>query len=234
MSPIDLNAKFPELRPIQSVPSLWSVNGCGLFFHGRRDDDEETGSYIQTHCLCLVGIPILALGAYRVADADDGKYILGREPLSILARALNAMVLLAGLWLGRLLWLVGVHPDARRTSPARSWRRPTSWRPRARWPRPRRLCQEVAQGPGPSARTADAVRRVTALLDHPAARVSASEQAGVLQVAAALQRTGHWSEPPRPSMPKGRRWWIRTARPTRRGHWRSWKSSLRWPPEATT
>ncbi len=100
MSPIDLNAKFPELRPIRSVPSLWSVNGCGLFFYGRRDDDLETGSYIQSHCLCLVGIPILALGAYRVADSDDGKYILGREPLSFLARAFNAMVLLAGLWLG--------------------------------------------------------------------------------------------------------------------------------------
>ena len=63
-------------------------------FYGRRDDDEETGSYIQTHCLCLVWVPILALGAYRVAESADGKDVLGREPLSTLARAVNAMVLM--------------------------------------------------------------------------------------------------------------------------------------------
>ena len=74
--------------------------GCGLLLRGRRDFDEETQSYIETHCLCILGIPILAYGAYRIVDAPDGGYILGREPLSILARALSAFVLLAGLGAG--------------------------------------------------------------------------------------------------------------------------------------
>ncbi len=198
MSPIDLNAKFPELRPIESVPRLWSVNGCGLIFYGRRDDDEETGSYIQTHCVCLVGIPILALGAYRVAEAEDGKYILGREPLSILARALNAMVLLMGLALvGSYGW--SAYTNRRNYIAGRSWRRWTSSVGHGRKVAEVRtaLCQEVAMGDGLAGPDgAAAIRRVTALLDHPAAGVSGDEQAGVLQVAAALQRTGHWSDPP--------------------------------------
>jgi predicted negative regulator of RcsB-dependent stress response len=203
MSPIDLNAKFPELRPIRSVPRLWSVNGCGLLFHGRRDSDEETGSYIQSHCVCLLGIPILALGAYRVAEADDGKYILGREPLSIRARAFNAMVLLVVLGLGGYYgW------SAYTRTPAYIARQKLEQADRlasaGKVAEAARLCQEIAQGPGPSDRTADAVRRVNALLDHPAARASAAEQAGVLQVAAALRRTGHWSETPEALYARGK------------------------------
>ena len=102
MSPIDLQAKFPELRPIQSVPNRWSVLGCGPLFYGCRDYDEETGSFIQTHCLCLVWIPILALGAYRVMETDEGPTILGRVPLSTLAQTFTALGIVLGVYCG---WL---------------------------------------------------------------------------------------------------------------------------------
>ncbi|MEX0703863.1 MAG: hypothetical protein WD069_17320 [Planctomycetales bacterium] len=90
---IDLNEKFPEMRPVGSPPSLWTINGVGLSIYGRRDYDEETGTYVKTHALCCVFVPVFALGAYRVADAQRGWYFLGREPLSGLAKAWNWMVI---------------------------------------------------------------------------------------------------------------------------------------------
>ena len=120
MDEFDLKARFPELEPIQSLPSFWHFMGCGMLLRGRRDFDEETQSYIQTHCLCILGIPILAYRAYRLADAPHGKYILGREPLSILARAFSTFVLLAAAW-GRAGCTAGKHtPSRRRTSRTRS------------------------------------------------------------------------------------------------------------------
>ncbi len=65
---IDLESKFPDLRPINSSPSLGTLNGCGLMLYGGRDHDVETGTYIKTHCFTLIFVPILALRSFRVAD----------------------------------------------------------------------------------------------------------------------------------------------------------------------
>ena len=89
----DWKARFPELRPIESVPLLWSVEGCGLRFYGRRDDDEETGSYVQTYGLCLLGIPVWNLGAYLFAEFSYGYDVVGRLPLSRPARTGNAALI---------------------------------------------------------------------------------------------------------------------------------------------
>lgn len=40
-------------------------------------------------------VPVLALRAYRVADAEHGWYFIGREPLSGFARMWNVLVLAA-------------------------------------------------------------------------------------------------------------------------------------------
>ncbi|MDP6357110.1 MAG: hypothetical protein QF473_18495, partial [Planctomycetota bacterium] len=72
---------------------MFSINGCGLSVCGNRDYDAETGTYIKTHCICLVFIPVLALGAYRVADAETGGwYFIGKVPLSVFARFWNMLI----------------------------------------------------------------------------------------------------------------------------------------------
>jgi hypothetical protein len=93
MPDIDLAEKFPDMRPIRSVPTLSTVNGFGATLIGSRDYDEETGTYVKTHCICLLFIPLIALGAYRVADAQGGGwYFLGKVPLSRRARIWNGLL----------------------------------------------------------------------------------------------------------------------------------------------
>jgi tetratricopeptide (TPR) repeat protein len=103
----ELEQRFPNMRPIRSMPTLSTVNGIGCMLIGGRDHDPETGTYIKTHAFCLLFVPLLNLGAYRVANAPQGGwYFIGREPLSGLARAWNWMVLclvLGGIGLG--LWI---------------------------------------------------------------------------------------------------------------------------------
>ena len=187
MDEFELKAKFPELEPIPSLPSFWHFFGCGMLLRGRRGFDEETQSYIQTHCLCILGIPILAFRAYRIVDAPKGKYILGREPLSIPARAFSMFVLLAALVAGGIYgW------DAYTTSPSYIARQMLTQADllaaAGKLAESARLCREVAVGPAsPAEEAALAIERIAKLLDHPAARESAPEQAGVLEVAVALR-----------------------------------------------
>src|SRR5262249_46444483 len=81
MAEFNLEEKFPNLRLIQSPPSLHTINGIGTTIYGARDHDPETGTYVKTHWFCVLFIPVLALGAYRVADAERGWYFIGKEPL---------------------------------------------------------------------------------------------------------------------------------------------------------
>jgi hypothetical protein len=109
MTDIDLAERFPNMRPCKKSPSLHLMNGCGLTVYGRRDYDEETGTYVKTHAFCLLFVPLVALGSYRVADApEEGWYFIGKEPLSGLAKLWN--YLLVGGALTAIGWvLVGNH-----------------------------------------------------------------------------------------------------------------------------
>jgi hypothetical protein len=98
MAKVDLQTKFPWMKPVKSAPALYRINGCGVGMYGSRNADEETGTYVSTWCLALVFVPVLCLRAYRVArHANGGWYFLGREPLSGLAKAFNVLVLLGVL-----------------------------------------------------------------------------------------------------------------------------------------
>lgn len=93
-----LEERFPEMQPGSGAPTLFLINGCGLTCYGARDRDPETSTYVKTQVLALVLVPLLALRAYRVADASGGGwFFLGRVPLSRLARAWNALVLAGAL-----------------------------------------------------------------------------------------------------------------------------------------
>jgi hypothetical protein len=110
MSDVDFSQKFPNMRPIRSAPSLQTINGVGLSIYGRRDYDAETGTYVKTQCFCVLFIPVIAIAAYRVADAQQGWYFIGKVPLSPLAKVWNCLLLsfIVGL-IGRHFWLERVH-----------------------------------------------------------------------------------------------------------------------------
>jgi hypothetical protein len=92
--------------------------GTGLGLTGKRDVDAQSGTYIKTRVLCFSSIPILFLEAYRVLDWERGLkqasdpndrnetaaivrqchligpwYVIGKEPLSMLAKTWNAAVI---------------------------------------------------------------------------------------------------------------------------------------------
>jgi len=92
-----LAIRFPEMKPVRRQPRLFSINGIGTIMYGMRSRDRESGTYVKTHCLCFVFLPILALGAYRVAKVagHDGWFLLGKVPLSRLARFWNCGVLIS-------------------------------------------------------------------------------------------------------------------------------------------
>lgn len=98
--------KNRRAAPVTKAPSLFTLNGVGVSIYGSRDRNPEDQSHVKTRCLCLVFVPLLALDAWRVIDAPQGRgwYFLRREPLSPFARGWNKTVavlaLLLGLWLG--------------------------------------------------------------------------------------------------------------------------------------
>ncbi len=75
--------RFPDLNTKESEPTLLRFNGCGLSFFGKRDYDPETRSYVITHYIYLLFIPLIPIGAYRVIEAKNGEWhILGKVPMT--------------------------------------------------------------------------------------------------------------------------------------------------------
>jgi hypothetical protein len=98
--------RFPEMRPIDSPPQLSTIYGIGTTVIGSRDHDPETGTYVKTMVFSVLFVPLLALRAYRVADAiEGGWYFLGKVPLSRFARCWNVFLplLIAGI-VGYFVW----------------------------------------------------------------------------------------------------------------------------------
>jgi len=102
---IYLQIKYPEMRPVSSMPSMFSVHGIGTVFYGSRDLEPVLGTYVTTQCFCFILIPIFALQSFRVARHDSGYAVIGKVPLSRLAKAWNLLIPIAvsaligfGLW----------------------------------------------------------------------------------------------------------------------------------------
>ncbi len=88
-----LKEKFPEMRPTNGAPAMFTLNGVGTKLYGERDYDDETGTHVATLCVVVLFIPVFMLSAYRVARAGGRKwYFLGKVPLSGLARSYNYAV----------------------------------------------------------------------------------------------------------------------------------------------
>ena len=97
-----LQMKYPEMRPVGSVPTLQTVHGIGTTFYGSRDLDRPTGTFVKTQCFSVLFVPILALKSYRVARCGTGWTLIGRVPLSRFAKTWNILFLCAVL--GSIGW----------------------------------------------------------------------------------------------------------------------------------
>jgi hypothetical protein len=93
------------MRPVRSAPWLFNVHGVGCGLYNERDRDPPTGTVVKTHCLCLIFVPILALGAYRVYPRGTGWTLIGKVPLSRFARWWNVLFVLGvAAWIGLAVW----------------------------------------------------------------------------------------------------------------------------------
>ncbi len=72
-----------DLEPIQSAPSLYTMNGFGVTLYGNTDKNPSDGSYMATYYLVFFFIPVLPLARYRVIPTGGGYRFLGKGPLRV-------------------------------------------------------------------------------------------------------------------------------------------------------
>jgi tetratricopeptide (TPR) repeat protein len=90
-----LQMKYPEMKPVGAAPTLQTVHGIGTCFYGARDHDRATGTYVKTQCFCAFFFPLVAMKSYRVRSQGSGWNLIGRVPLSRLAKTWNIAVVCA-------------------------------------------------------------------------------------------------------------------------------------------
>jgi thioredoxin-like negative regulator of GroEL len=180
--------KYPDLKPITAPPSLYTVNGLGCTVYGGRDFDEETSTYVKTHCLSFLHVPLVNLAAYRVADAPNGGwYFLGRVPLTTAARLWNVFLLFAVLaTAGAVAW--NIHTRSPNYLAARKMDEADQLAADGRLAPAARLYREVAEGENKY--RADAIAGIKKLLDERVSQAAPADAAGAFAVAVDLRR---WS-----------------------------------------
>lgn len=75
---------FDDLEPVTKTPSLFTINGIGFRFMGHSDYDPGTDSYMTTHYLTFLYIPLLPLRRYRVMSDGNLYRFLGQAALRTL------------------------------------------------------------------------------------------------------------------------------------------------------
>lgn len=90
---------YEGVEPINSAPTLSSINGVGFTLYGSSDHDQGSGSYISTYYFILIGIPLFPIARYRVIPFDRGYRFLGKVPL----RTFDKLHIAA--FIGAMLWI---------------------------------------------------------------------------------------------------------------------------------
>lgn len=94
------NRVFGAMKPIDSAPALYTLNGCGTTIYGSRDEDAATGSHIATLYFVLLFIPIFPIASYRVIPRGGNSWsFLGRVPFADREKWHVAICILAVLYL---------------------------------------------------------------------------------------------------------------------------------------
>jgi predicted Zn-dependent protease len=179
----ELARRFPDMKSITAPPGLSTINGIGTTVVGRRDYDPETGTYVKTYVFCVLFIPIFTLAAYRVADAGQGWYFLGKVPLSRFARFWNSgvVLLIAGL-AGWIAWTSHTHTPEYQAG--RKLAEADGLAATGEQGRAAEVYRDVIVGR--SAKSEEARQKLTALLDDPGLRPD--QAAGVYRVGLELAR----------------------------------------------
>jgi hypothetical protein len=100
-----MRKRFPDLIPIENVPSLKMINGIGFSVLGERDYDQLTNTYITTVFLFVLFIPVFAFGSFRVTEVSHQLYqFYGRVPMSRRVRIWNWIMLTVIASLVILIW----------------------------------------------------------------------------------------------------------------------------------
>lgn len=188
---LNLSDRFPEMRPVSGVPALWTVNGIGTTMYGERDLDGHTQTYIKTLCLTVLFVPLFCLSAYRVADAEDGGwYFLGKEPLSMLSKIWNALVVFAGVAVvGGIFW--SGYVGSAEYQAGQEFDRAEESLEFGEVVTAAEVYRDL--GTGTSSYKSKAAQRFVALFDGPLDRATMSEAAEVFAMAVELQQAGQES-----------------------------------------
>ncbi|GEO42600.1 hypothetical protein SAE02_67480 [Skermanella aerolata] len=72
---------FGNLAPIDSAPSLRTINGFGFAAYGNTDYDQNSGSYMATYYFVALFLPLFPICRYRVISTGNGFRFLGKAPL---------------------------------------------------------------------------------------------------------------------------------------------------------
>ena len=178
-----LAKKFPELQSGKK-PGLGSVNGIGTTLVGERDHDSETGTYVTTHCVCILFIPVFALGAYRVASAPGGGwYVLGKVPLSGFSKNWNRLLLLAiVVAIGAIGW--NAYTKSPEYVASQKLREADRAAEAGQGAQAARLCREVMDGKTP--KVAEAKQKLAGLIKNPPG--PPMEAAEIFKISADLHR----------------------------------------------
>lgn len=72
--------------PIDSAPTLFSLNGFGARFYGQHDVEPD-GSHVAVRFVTALFVPIFPIDAYRVTTYGDGYNVRGKVPLGPIMRA---------------------------------------------------------------------------------------------------------------------------------------------------
>ena len=102
-----LRKRFPDMEPVEQIPSMTMINGIGFMPVGERDRDSMTDTYVTTVFFCFIYLPLFGFGSYRVADASppethllgrfhtESWHFYGRVPMSTFCKIYNVAVLCA-------------------------------------------------------------------------------------------------------------------------------------------
>ena len=194
MSGNNFDEQFPDMRPVNSPPGLFTFNGFGLGVYGARDHDQESGTYVKNHCLCAVFMPIVAIGAYRVADAGNGGWhFIGKEPMSAFAKMWNLTIALAiagaiGYTYINLYTNSSDYVDGNKMEQAAEMVEQSEIVPAAG------LYAQIMRGS--SVHATEARQRLETIVDETIDVANIDEALNVLRVAVGLQRSGRWNSDP--------------------------------------
>jgi hypothetical protein len=69
---------FNKLQPVDSAPTLRTINGFGFAIYGKDDFDATSGSHMATYYFAALFFPLFPIARYRVIPTGNGYRFLGK------------------------------------------------------------------------------------------------------------------------------------------------------------